>query len=197
MYLGTIPKQYIDQQEIVVFFLVFVFSLWDNDSSISDKLFYVSYPFLYIYVFSGSILFFCLVCMASEMFTIITKRVDALDQQTIIKNGCYMNWNSSIDIWKHQHCTISQLVGNINSFCGSQLLLIIAFCFILTINSSFSILKFVRTGNSSVGVMLNLFGLAIGFYCFALLIYIPHSMRESVRQKRKCLLLPFRIGCIS
>lgn len=176
-----------------MFFLVFVYSLWNNDSSTSEKLFNVSYPLLYIYVFSGSILFFCLICMATEMFTIITKRVDALDQQITIKNGCNVNWNSSIDIWKHQHCTISQLVDNINHFCGSQLLLIIAFCFILTINSSFSILKCVRNGNSSVCIMLNLFGLAIGLYCFALLIYVPHSLRESVREKRKYFLLTCRI----
>ncbi len=170
-----------------MFFSVFVLPPnWNKDSSISHKLLLVSYPLFYIYLFSGSVLFCCLGRMASEMLIILTKRVEAMKQ--LSKKGGIVNWNFSIDTWKHQLYRISQLVDNINQFFGPLLLLFITFCFILIINSSFNIMKNVRESNVSGGLV-NLFGLSIGFSCFALLIYVPHSMRESVGRVRKYPLL--------
>ena len=158
---------------------VMIVPIWVGTIPIIDKLFYTFSQFLYIYVFSGSTLFCCFGWMASEMLTIVTNRIETAEQQSIKGSG-KVNWISLIDTWKHTHYRISQLVDTINYLSGPTLLTVIAFCFILTINTSFNIMKAARKSNVGADIMTNFVGMFIGFSAFALLIYVPHRIRQSV-----------------
>ena len=116
--------------------------------------------------------------MASEMLIILTKRVETAEKQSV--NGDKVNWNSAVEVWKHQNFRISKLVDNINYFFGPLLVLMITFCFIMTINTSFNLMMGVRENIASVGNVIHVFVLFITFSWFFLVIYIPHRLRPSV-----------------
>ncbi len=149
-----------------------------NTASLFDILRQIITPLLHIYLLNGGILFVCLGWMASEMITILAKRIEAAEQQS--ESGCKVNWNSLIDTWRHQNYRISQLVDSINSFCGPFLLLAITFSFVMTINTSFNLMVGVREGIGIIHCVVNFVALIITFAWFSLTVYSSHCVRQSV-----------------
>ena len=148
-----------------------------SDTPITEKLWNTSIPFLFVYAFSGSILFSCLGWMSSEMLTILADRVK---KSTITGSLEKLDWNKKIDCWKYQNFKISQLINNINCVFGPTILVDVMFCFIITINCSFNAMLGFRESMWNRQLFTNLIILFIVFAYFSFIIYVPHRMRGSV-----------------
>lgn len=140
------------------------------DMPVLEKVNELLHPTLVVYALSGGAMFSCLCWITSDMFIILTNKVI---EQTSKPNG---QWSQRLDDWRHQHCTILQLVGKINDCYGGLLLVVIASTFVVMISTLFIS---IRQG-ASLNVLLQLFILLIQFGHFAMLIYVPHRIRESV-----------------
>jgi hypothetical protein len=147
-----------------------------QDVSIMDSLLTVFYPFLLIFIFSGGALFSCLGWMTASMLTIVAERV-------IKQNSCNScgDWEKKLVTWKKQYLKISRLVDKMNQCYGSLLLVLIASTFVVLIGSSFNIMRRVSDKGLSYSIFTHVLLWIIQFSHFAVLAYVPHRIRESVR----------------
>ena len=134
---------------------------------------------LSVYVPTSSVFFICLCWMTSDMLTRLTERVKQAN------NDSRVNFDVSINTWRHQNYRVFQLIDKINQFYGPYLLIIIGSSFVMTVNCSFNVMQSVSDGSKTRLLISNLFVLVTQFSFFVPLVYVPHRMRESVC----CLLL--------
>jgi hypothetical protein len=138
-----------------------------------DKLFQICFTFLLIFVFSGGALFSCFGWMVASMLTILAERV--MEQS----NSNCSDWEKMFVRWRHLYLKISRLVDKMNECYGFLLLFLITSSFVMTINSSFIIMRDVNEG-IDYNCVIHSFFLIIQFSHFAVLAYVPHRIRESV-----------------
>ncbi len=147
-----------------------------QDLTIADKLFQVFFTFLLIFVFSGGALFSCFGWMVASMLTILAERV--MEQSSSNCSRC--DWEKMFVGWRHLYLSSSRLVDKMNECYGSLLLLLISSSFVMTINSSFTIMRKVNDEGLGYNCFSRSFVLIIQFSHFAVLAYVPHRIRESV-----------------
>ncbi|KAI9562555.1 hypothetical protein GHT06_010008 [Daphnia sinensis] len=158
---------------LVVITVVMTLMVVPSDMPIMTKVGELLQPTLVMYLFSGGVLFSCIGWITSEMFVILAEKVT---QQ--LNKSCTCNqtdWSRRLDSWRHQHHTLLKLVDKINNCYSGLLLVLIAASFVMMINSSFVIMR--RLPNMDILLQLSI--LIIQFGHFAVLIYVPHRIRES------------------
>jgi hypothetical protein len=140
------------------------------------KLSQICFTFLLIFVFSGGALFSCFGWMVASMLTILAERV--MEQSNSNCSGC--DWGKMFARWRHLYLSISRLADKMNECYGSLLLFLITSSFVITINSSFKIMRIVNDEGLGYNCFIHSFYLIIQFSHFAVLAYVPHRIRESV-----------------
>ncbi|EFX71502.1 hypothetical protein DAPPUDRAFT_346842 [Daphnia pulex] len=140
-----------------------------------DTLFQICFTFLLIFVFSGGALFSCFGWMVASMLTILAERV--VEQSNSNCSGC--DWEKTFVRWRHLYLKISRLVDKMNECYGFLLLFLITSSFVVTINSSFIIMRDVNDEGIDYNCFIHSFFLIIQFSHFAVLAYVPHRIRES------------------
>ncbi|KAK4025226.1 hypothetical protein OUZ56_014301 [Daphnia magna] len=158
---------------LVVIAIVVTLIILPIDMPIMTKVSELLQPTLVLYVFSGAAMFSCVGWITSDMFMILAEKVM---QQ--LNKSCKFNqtdWSRRLDSWRHQHYTMLQLVDKINNCYSGLLLVLIASSFVRMINTSFLIMR----RDLNLNILLHLSVLIIEFGHFAMLIYVPHRIRES------------------
>lgn len=145
-----------------------------QDLAIVEKLFQMFFTFLLMFVFSGGAFFSCFGWMVASMLTILTERV--MKQS----NSNCSDWEKMFVRWRHLYLKISRLVDKMNECYGFLLLFLITSSFVVTINSSFIIMRDVNDKGIDYNCVVHSFFLIIQFSHFAVLAYVPHRIRESV-----------------
>jgi hypothetical protein len=108
------------------------------------------------------------------MLTILAERV--MEQS----NANCSDWEKMFVRWRHLYLSISRLVDKMNECYGFLLLFLITSSFVMTINSSFIIMRDVNDEGIDYNCVIHSFFLIIQFSHFAVLAYVPHRIRESV-----------------
>lgn len=135
-------------------------------------------------------MFSCIGWITSDMFMILAEKVT---QQ--LNKSCKFNqtdWSRRLDSWRHQHYTMLQLVDKINNCYSGLLLVLIASSFVRMINRSFLIMR----RDLNLNILLHLSILIIEFGHFAMLIYVPHRIRESASFLFSFFFLLFSVFCL-
>ncbi len=133
-----------------------------QDLTTLGKLFQICFIFLLIFVFSGGALFSCFGWMVASMLTILTERV--MKQS----NSNCSDWEKMFVRWRHLYLSISRLVDKMNECYGSLLLFLITSSFVLTINSSFKIMRNVNDEGLGYNCFIHSFLLIFPLCCFGL-----------------------------
>jgi len=125
----------------------------------------------FIYIAIGFNLFFSLGCIISTMINILGKRIHLL-----ISDG-------DADLWGHCYGLIVQLISSVNKSFGLQLLWVLVFYFIWTVNGMFYILVgFRERGLLDKATLLVIALQIVVFLVLLIFLYIPHRIVSEVNQ---------------
>lgn len=124
----------------------------------------------FIYIAIGYNIFFSLGCVISTMINILGKRAHLL-----VSDG-------GTDLWGHCYGLIVQLISLVNKSFGLQLLWILVFYFIWTINGMFYILVgFRERGLLDKATLLVIALQIVVFVVLLIFLYIPHRIVSEVK----------------